>query len=229
MTQVSTVEERALTMLGSGIPQNQVALALGVTESAVSQWMADESFAGKVADLRFKNLSRHTKIDDKYTELEERLQEKLEKVLPLMTKPRDVVMALTAINSTKRRGAQVVDQAGNKSSQVVNLTLPISIVQQYISNSNNQIVEVIDESGKSKSLITASSSSLDRLSEEVLGTEYSSEKLLAGREVRHKEESSNVASPELLTQLSKETLPAGPGTSFIPKGTDARKVTVQDL
>jgi predicted transcriptional regulator len=216
-------------MLGSGIPQNQVALALGITESAVSQWMSREDFATKVADLRFQNLNRHTQIDDKYTELEEKLQAKLEKVLPLMTKPRDVVMALTAINSTKRRGAQIADTGAGKTSQVVNLTLPISIVQQYISNSNNQIVEVIDESGKSKSLITASSSSLDRLSEEVLGEGNSSQKLLAGREVRDKEESSNVASQELLKQLSAKIVPTGSREGILPKGTDARKVTIEDL
>ena len=91
MAQLTQMEERAIAMLGSGIPQNQVALALGVTESAVSQWMSIEEFAAQVADKKFQTLNRNTQIDDKYLELEEKLQQKLEKVLPLLAKPRDVL------------------------------------------------------------------------------------------------------------------------------------------
>lgn len=229
MQNLTQNEERALVMLGSGIPQNSVALALGVTESAVSQWMSQDWFSQKVAELKFANLTRNTKIDDKYLELEERLQEKLEKVLPLMTKPRDVVMALTAINGTKRRGAQVQETGGAKSTQIVNLSIPVKVLNQYISNSNNQIVEVKDGEGRSRSLITASSSSLDRLSEEVLGSGNSSQELLIGREVGNKEESSNVASKELLQSLSTKILPTGYSEGRGSQKTDVRKVTVEDL
>lgn len=229
MAQLTQMEERAIAMLGSGIPQNQVALALGVTESAVSQWMSIEEFAAQVADKKFQTLNRNTQIDDKYLELEEKLQQKLEKVLPLLAKPRDVVMALTAINNTKRRGAQVIDSGAGKSSQVVNLTLPISIVQQYISNSNNQIVEVKDGSGNSRSLITASSSSLDRLSEEVLGIGNENQELLIGREAGSKEESSNVASQELLKQLSAAIVPSGSREGREFKKANVGSVAVEDL
>lgn len=228
MAQLTQTEERAIAMLGSGIPQNQVALALGVTEGAVSQWMSSQDFAQLVAEKKFEALSRNTKIDDKYLELEEKLQDKLEKVLPLMTRPREVVAALTAINGTKRRGAQVAETGASKSTQIVQLTLPNIILQQYISNGNNQIVEVKTDDGRSQSLITASSSSLDRLSEEVLGSGNSGEKLLIGREAG-KEESNNVPSQELLQQLSATVLSTGSAESRRSQKTDARKATVEDL
>lgn len=228
MAQFTQNEERAIAMLGSGIPQNQVALALGVTESMISQMMSGEEFAGAVNDLRFKSLSRNTAIDDKYLQLEEQLQNKLEKVLPLIAKPRDVIMALTAINNAKRRGAQVQDTAGTRSTQIVNLSLPVSIVNQYVSNGNNQIVEVRDESGKSQSLITASSSSLDRLSEEVLGTGNTNENYLIGREAG-KEESNNGPSQELLQQLRAKILSAGSTEGRGSQKTNVREATVQDL
>lgn len=226
MAQLTQNEERAIAMLGSGVPQAQVAMALGVTESAVSQWMSQEEFSRQVSDLKFKNLSRHTAIDDRYTSLEEKLQDKLEKVLPLMSKPRDIVTALTAINNTKRRGAQSVEHSSQHST-IINLSLPTQIVQKYISNSNNQIVEVLDGTGQSKSLVTASSSSLDRLSEEILGIPEDN-KFLTGGAVGQ-EESKHAASQELLKQLSAKVLSERSGEiRRIEKGATGQ-VTVQDL
>lgn len=167
MSQVSQHKERALVMLGNGAPAAIVAQALGVTESAISQMLADEEFAKQVSDLRYKNLTRQTALDDRYTALEEKLVEKVEKLLPLMTKPRDVVATLTAINNTKRRGAQVTSQ-GVQGSSVVSLTIPVTIAHKFVSNVNNQVIEVQDDTGIKSSLVTASSSSLDTLAREVL-------------------------------------------------------------
>lgn len=166
MSQVSTHKERALIMLGGGAPAHIVAQALGVTESAISQMLAEEEFAQQVSDLRYKSLTRHTALDDKYTSLEEKLVEKVEKLLPLMTKPRDVVATLTAINNTKRRGAQVMNGA-TQGSKVVSLTIPVTIAHKFVSNVNNQVIEVQDGE-ESRSLITAASSSLDTLARELL-------------------------------------------------------------
>lgn len=168
MTQVSQIEERALMMLGSGAPAHIVAAALGVTESRISQMMAEEAFAQQVQDLRFQNLQKHTLIDEKYQGLEEKLLDKLDKVLPLMTKPRDVLAAVQIVNNAKRRGAQVSQEA-HTHSQVVNLTLPVQIIHKFVSNVNNQVIEVQDGSAnQATSLVTTSSGSLDRLAREIL-------------------------------------------------------------
>ncbi|MNZ77500.1 hypothetical protein D3C78_960440 [compost metagenome] len=171
MTQVSQIEERALMMLGSGAPAHIVAAALGVTEGRISQMMAEEEFAQQVQDLRFHNLQKHTLIDEKYQDMEGKLLDKLEKVLPLMTKPRDVLAAVQVVNNAKRRGAQVSQEA-HTHSQVVHLTLPVHITHKFISNVNNQVIEVQDgQAGRNTSLVTTSSGSLDRLAREILDQE----------------------------------------------------------
>lgn len=177
MSQNSQIEERAIMMLGSGAPASIVASALGVTEARISQMLSDELIAQQVQELRFKNLQKHTLIDEKYTDLEENLLDKLQKVLPIMTKPRDVLAAISVINGAKRRGAQVTQDA-TTSQQVVNLTLPINIMHKFISNVNNQVVEVQNGQGEARSLVTASSGSLDKFAAEHLdqgkGEDYDS-------------------------------------------------------
>lgn len=183
MSQTSTIEDKALVMLGSGAPVGVVASALGVTESRISQMMSVEEFASAVADLKYKNLTKQTHLDDQYTDLENDLLVKFRKAMPLMTNPRDIASALSIINNTKRRGAQIMDPASQQT-RVVNLTIPIAIAQKFIVNVNNQVVEVQDESGSAQSLITAASSSLDRISEEILGNKQddSSKVLELGRD-----------------------------------------------
>lgn len=167
MSQVSQIEERALAMLGSGAPASIVASALGVTEGRISQMLANEEFAAQVQDLRYQNLQKQTALDEKYGTLEEKLLEKLEKVLPIMTKPRDVLSAISVINGAKRRGAQLSTDSVT-SQQVVNLTLPVHITHKFISNVNNQVVEVQNGQGEASSLVTASSGSLDKFAAEHL-------------------------------------------------------------
>lgn len=167
MSQTSQIEERALLMLGSGTPASIVASALGVTESRISQMLSEPVFAEQVQELRFKNLQKQTLLDEKYASLEESLLTKLEKVLPIMTKPRDVLSAISVINGAKRRGAQV-SQDATTSQKVINLTLPVHIMHKFVSNVNNQVIEVQDGQGDARSLVTASSRSLEQFAAEHL-------------------------------------------------------------
>lgn len=217
MSQNSQIEERALQMLGSGAPAHIVASALGVTESRISQMLAEETFAQQVQDLRFYNLQKHTKIDEKYLDLEDKLLEKLEKVMPLMSKPRDVLAAVQVINNAKRRGAQV-SQESRVASQVVNLTVPVQIVHKYISNINNQVVEVQDDTGGASSLVTATSGSLDRLAAEHLD------------QIEGGQNESAAIAPQELRRL-ESTVPARErlGTGSQSKGVSSGPISVEDL
>lgn len=206
MTQVSQIEERALMMLGSGAPAHIVAAALGVTESRISQMMAVEEFAQQVQDLRFQSLQKHTLIDEKYQGLEEKLLDKLDKVLPLMTKPRDVLAAVQIVNNAKRRGAQVSQEA-HTHSQVVNLTLPVQIIHKFISNVNNQVIEVQDgSSDQSTSLVTTSSGSLDRLAREILEADSQSDNHGPSAELPRLESSSSAQQRPAPSYPSKRKL-----------------------
>lgn len=217
MSQVSQIEERALLMLGSGAPASIVASALGVTEGRISQMLADEEFAQQVSELRFRNLQRSTLLDEKYTGLEEALLEKLTKVMPLMTKPRDVLTAINVVNGAKRRGAQVQTDAGTQK-QIVNLTIPISIAHKFVSNVNNQVIEVQDGQGDARSLVTATSGSLDRLAKEVLGSREGASHELA-----------TYAPKELLESPCSATAPERPEPSSSGKGRTSGPISVEDL
>lgn len=163
----SATETRALQLLGQGLSASVVASALGVSESRVSQLLAEEEFAKEVQRLRFENLQQSTAIDSKYNDLESKLLDKLEKVAPLITKPRDILAAISTVNSAKRRGATTAD-TDSLQAKVVNLTLPVSVQQKFITNINQQITEVRDDQGNSQTLVTASSGSLDGLASRML-------------------------------------------------------------
>lgn len=163
----SATETRAMQLLGQGLSASVVASALGVTEGRVSQLLSNSEFAKEVQRLRFENLQKSTAIDGKYSAIEDKLLDKLEKIVPLITKPRDVLAALSTVNSAKRRGATSVD-TDSLQAKVVNLTLPVSVQQKFITNVNQQVTEVRDESGNSQTLVTASAGSLDGLAARML-------------------------------------------------------------
>lgn len=150
----SSIEGRALTLLGSGIPAESVAAALGVTPSRISQLMADPEFSEAVAKQRYDNLQEHNIRDSKYDSIEDKLLENLESKLPLMLKPADILRAIQIINGAKRRGQSSPEQVTNQQT-IVNLLLPSSVAAEFTVNVNNQVIKAGE-----KELITMPSSQL---------------------------------------------------------------------
>ena len=151
----TTIEDRALKLLGNGVKPEQVAAALGVTASRISQLLAEPEFAAQVAALRYDSLKEHTDRDAKYDSLEDKLLEKLEKSLPMMYKPEQILRAIQTVNSAKRRGQTVEETGGSAGSKVVGIILPAIISQKFTTNIHNQVVTADDQS-----LETLSSSEL---------------------------------------------------------------------
>jgi len=137
---MNITESRALSLLGSGIPAENVASALGVTASRISQLLSSKVFADKVATLRYENLQKHNTRDSSYDSIEDKLIEKLEKQMPLIMRPMETVKALQAINGAKRRGQSSPDQVVNQQN-IVALVLPKAIVQKFTTNIVNQVVK----------------------------------------------------------------------------------------
>lgn len=203
----SGTEEKALALLGQGHSASVVSSALGVTDSRVSQMLAAPGFAAEVQRLRVASLQKSTELDSSYNGLEGKLLEKLEKVLPLITRPRDILQAITAINSAKRRGATTTD-TDTPQAKVVSLTLPTTIQQKFVTNTYHQVVEVRDDSGEAQTLVTASSGSLpgflasaaqsQELSRELSGTE------LSGRDRDEERDEGGEQEPKELPEPSGE-------------------------
>lgn len=174
--QMNATQERALALLGSGYPAPVVASSVGVSESYISQLMSMDWFSAQVQELKFLNLKKHTELDDAYDDLEEKLLKKLDKLIPLLIKPMDVTRVLQTVNGAKRRGAGS-SEVGHITQNIVQLSLPPALMQRFIKNANNQIVEVQDGTGQQNSLVTTSSGSLERLSREAREADELSESL----------------------------------------------------
>jgi transcriptional regulator with XRE-family HTH domain len=142
MTSVaSTIEQRALELLGQGVQQSQVASALGVSESYISQLLSDTLFAEKVTQLRFEKLKANNARDAKYDALEDTLLNQFEQALPFIVKPFELMRALKTVNEAKRRG-QITNDQTEIAGKVVALVMPTKIIERYVITGTNQVVEV---------------------------------------------------------------------------------------
>lgn len=219
---LSTTQSTALKLLGQGIAPVMVASTLGVSESLVSQFMAEGRFAEEVTKLKLGSLQKQTAIDNKYLEIEDRLADKLLKVMPLMNKPMDILRGLQVINATKRRG-MADSGVVNQQTQIVQLVLPGAFAAKFVTNTKNQIVEVQDGDG-SRSLITTTPAALDRLAAEA-------NRIPALTAEPGWQESSPAeyllqqASERLQESGSSEALPKGLRKGFETKG----RITADDL
>jgi hypothetical protein len=135
----SSIEQRALTLLGSGIGAESVAAALGVTPGRISQLLSNEEFAAEVAGLRYKTLQEHNVRDSKYDSLEDRLLEKLERSLGLLMKPEAILKAIATINNAKRRGQSAPQQVAN-TQNIVNIVMPAVLAEKFTINTDNQVI-----------------------------------------------------------------------------------------
>lgn len=136
----TTTESQALELLGSGCNASQVAAALGVSESLISQFLSREDFSVAVAERRFKSLLKHNKRDDELDSLEDKLIEKLKNIIPYMHKPGEIIHAFTRINAAKRRGSSA-PEAVSAQQTVISLNLPIQILAQITVNAQNQVIK----------------------------------------------------------------------------------------
>lgn len=151
---LSGTQERAMKLLGAGISADQVASALGVTPSYISQLLATESFSSLVSEARYNNLQKHNARDSALDSLEDKLIEKMDRSLPLMTKPESIMRALQIVNAAKRRGASAPNSIVN-SQNIVNIILPQKITQKFTTNVHNQVI-----SAGTQNLLTIQSASL---------------------------------------------------------------------
>jgi len=136
----TSINERALSLLGAGVPQENVASAVGVTPGYISQLLSDENFAKQVVQLKFEALSKHTERDASYDALEDSLIAKLGKSLPLIIRPADILGAIRIINGAKRRGHDSPDSLVSQSN-IVSITMPTQIIQQFTTNIANQVIK----------------------------------------------------------------------------------------
>lgn len=173
-------EERALKLLGdSNLNPTIVANALGVTVARISQLLAEDDFAQEVSRRRFASLQSHNDRDAKIDKVEDKLLDRMEKLLPTLYKPGDVLKAFQIFNQAKRRGT-TDPNSGAIAQTVVPLQLPSTVIQNYQVkvDINNNVISAGEQSmltaslGDVAKLAAASMSSGMANVNEALGYDY---------------------------------------------------------
>ncbi|PKH45101.1 hypothetical protein KKB3_01335, partial [Dehalococcoides mccartyi] len=72
---------------------------------------------------------------------EKTLINRLKDVLPLMTRPMEILKAIQVVNAAKRRGVSSPEQIESPS-KLVELTIPIQIINKFMVDSDNRVIEV---------------------------------------------------------------------------------------
>lgn len=133
--------DRIKQLLGRGLSGTVVASAVGCDPSYISQLMENEEFKTEVLALRAGDAEAALGRDDRWNRIEDKALEKMEQLLPLVTRPTDVIRIAQMANAAKRTARELAH--GNESSgATVNLILPESAVIHFQMNSNAQVVEV---------------------------------------------------------------------------------------
>lgn len=143
-------------LLGTGLPTEVVASAIGCDQSYISHLMADEHFSMEVVALRTKALQEHNQRDRKINDIEDQLIDKLHDAVETnaIYKPGDILRSFAVVNNARRRGVPA-QQSAHVQNTVVNLILPPVLVRQFLTDSRNEVVEV-----DGQTLVTMPSSSL---------------------------------------------------------------------
>src|SRR3990172_3327576 len=123
LVQTTLTEDRAASLLGSGIAPSTMAASLGISHARISQLLSDENFAARVSELRYKNLAKHNERDDAVDTLEGKVLEQLEDSIGMVHRPMELVKIYQVLNGAKRRGASTPEAIVEKKS-IVQLILP---------------------------------------------------------------------------------------------------------
>lgn len=144
-----SLEEKLLSFLGRGNCSNEdAAAACGISVSRVSQIITEPEFAARLAEEKFKHASAYQERDLSWDSLEDKLLEKAHQMLPMITKPSEVIAMARMANTATRRATSGVNNTSAPKT-VVNLFLPNAAMARFVTNGMNQVVQA-----GSQSLIT---------------------------------------------------------------------------
>lgn len=159
------VAARAMKLQAGGANQREVANALGVDETLISQFNAEQDYKEQLHALVSAAFKNAQEIDENYQEIEHTLSRRLKELTQYMMNPDQVLRTLKFANEAKRKlgsnpangHGNNVDGAGNKLTPVV-LILPVAVRKEFVLNPNNEIIGVDDAE-----LVTLNSSSLNAM------------------------------------------------------------------
>jgi len=135
------LKHRICEMLGQGLPTGVVASALGCDPSYISQLMEDQEFKDKVLIARATKAEGNVARDTKWDEIEDAALNKAKDLIPLVSRPGDLIRIAAMANSAKRRSTELANGSETAAPTVV-LNLPQAAVVHFQMNSSAQVIAI---------------------------------------------------------------------------------------
>ena len=104
--------------------------------------MADPDFAEGVMLARIEQGEKTVGMDRKADNLEDMLLDKLQKSLPMMFKPSEILRAYQVINAAKRRVPVDSVGSGSGGGTVLNLRIPARTALKFKMDSAGEVIEI---------------------------------------------------------------------------------------
>lgn len=162
------LKDQAIALIVQGLSTSQIAAACGVDDSYISQLRADPAVASAAAAAGVELTLADMQFDSKLEKAENMALEKIESGLRFANMGQ-ALQAFRILNGAKKRkDTGVVPGTAPGVSVTVNLTLPASVLTNYVTNSSNEIIEV-----EGKTMISATAKSLDQILAARAGTTQS--------------------------------------------------------
>lgn len=156
-----STEDKALELLSAGYDQVVVANSLGISQSRISQLVADPIFSRSLTEKRFVQLQKHNETDNHYDRLEKTALMQLERTLPMVMDPMKLAIVITRLNQAKRRGSSAPDSLVRQK-PTVRLNINAAVVAKFSLNGSNQVVSTVVDN-ETQDLVTIQSSGIQRL------------------------------------------------------------------
>lgn len=150
---------------GRGFRQVEIAKAVGVEESYVSQVLSTPEYAALVEQFAVAQSEENEKFDEKLDKVEATALDIVSRKLNMATNLRDALNAATRLNAMKRR-RDTAPATRAPQATIVPLILPQVVAVKYIANQQSEIVEV-----EGRTMLSATPASLEGLAQRVLGRE----------------------------------------------------------
>lgn len=160
--QFTGIAAKLIKLLGIGCSQTEAALACGVSDSYVAQYMADADFVKQVNEELAKTFAEQSVIDENYRKVEKTLSDRLLKVTEFEFNADRILRTLKFVNEAKLKMAPKVDPSHNGANgqplAPVVLLLPVNVSREFIVNPQNEIIGI-----NGRELTTVSSKGLEAL------------------------------------------------------------------
>ena len=151
-----TPKEQAIELLCKGISTTQVADAIGVDPSYISQLRQEEGVEERIAHALAATSIADVEFDDRVQRAEDLALQQIEKRLPFANISQSM-QAFKILNGAVKRKHQNLNP-GAGAGVAVNIHLPASAVPRYTLNARNEIVDV-----EGKAMVAATVKSLDEV------------------------------------------------------------------